>query len=134
MARRTSGRRQAMRSRLSGRDRLSDRQKRFFRPTMEPLERRLLLAAELFESPFDPAKIVFERNQGQLDAHVAYASRGADFNLYLTSAGALFGLGESSDPLATGVGAADPPPVSLTWQGGNDSPGVIGVEIGRAHV
>jgi Bacterial Ig domain/FG-GAP-like repeat/PKD domain/RTX calcium-binding nonapeptide repeat (4 copies)/Beta-propeller repeat len=116
-----------MRSRLSGRDRLSDRQKRFFRPTLEPLERRLLLAAELLESPLDSAKVVFERNQGQMDADVAYAARGADFNLYLTSAGALFGLGESSDPLVTGAEAADPPLVNLTWQGGNDSPSVIGV-------
>ncbi|MCU0961267.1 MAG: NF038129 family PEP-CTERM protein, partial [Pirellulaceae bacterium] len=81
-------------------------QHHFFQPTVETLEQRTLLAA-LAARPYDLSPLAFERNEGQLAADVAYAARGADFNLLVTNNGVVLGLGGSA--LATGARAGGGP-------------------------
>ena len=83
-----------VRRRRSDRHQQRNARYRFFQPTIEQLEQRMLLAA-LVARPYDLSPLAFERNEGQLAADVAYAARGADFSLLLTNDGAVLGLGGS---------------------------------------
>ena len=100
---------------------------------VEVCEARSLLAAQPVTFSFDQTPLAFDTNQAQADANVAYVSRGADINLTLLRHGAVLDFGQSIAAPTSPAGVAGQPPaashaqVSLTWQGGNAAPGLVGL-------
>ena len=77
--------------------------------------------------------LVFQRNEGQANASVLYASLGADVDLSLLRHGAFFNIGRSSSARANTIESVRPSRgagsehVSMRWLGGNPHPSIIGL-------